>query len=459
MYTNMTSDLARVASSEYLHGGIVGDQETSRVKPESVLKALDLCLESNVFSFNDKKYLQTGGVGTGVKLAPPYACLGMGKFEETAFSAGFHLVEDILLWKRFIDDILMLFRGSEQKCQELVDWLNSLYPGVVKFKYEFSTEKVEFLDLVIQKVNNKLETNLYIKPSNKQLYLDFQSNHPDHCKEGVIYGQALRVIERCSNTLDAENHLENLKDKLEKRNYPAKLIKSKFMKAKKHTRTNLIHQNRHEKSGEDEKVRLIFTYNRGNPPLHAWLRGARKLLVKDERARKLGQNIQICYKQPKNLKSRITHIRKPCALEENPGCNKCGRCRVSCPVLVEGDKFTSTNTKRSYRIRKNLDCDSSYVIYLATCKKCRGQYVGKSTTPFKKRHSNHKQEIKKSYGGLGHHYGGERGCGYESFSVQIIDQVEEGDKIALAEKEVYWQNQLRCFVQNGGHAHCYRKEK
>ena len=56
-------------------------------------------------------------------------------------------------------------------------------------------------------------------------------------------------------------------------------------------------------------------------------------------------------------------------------------------------------------------------------------------------------------------YGGEKGCRYENFSVQIIDQVEEGDKVALAEKEVYWQNQLRCYVQNGGHAHCYRKEK
>ena len=131
----MTSELARVASSEYLHGGISGDQETSKVKPESILKALDLCLENNVFSFSDKKYLQVGGVGTGVKLAPPYACLGMGKFEHTAFSSGFHLLENIVLWKRFIDDILMLFKGSEQQCQELVNWLNSLYPGVVKFKH------------------------------------------------------------------------------------------------------------------------------------------------------------------------------------------------------------------------------------------------------------------------------------------------------------------------------------
>ena len=105
-------------------------------------------------------------------------------------------------------------------------------------------------------------------------------------------------------------------------------------------------------------------------------------------------------------------------------------------------------------MRKRLNCDSSFVVYLATCKKCGGQYVGKSTTPFKKRHSNHKQEIKRKYGGLGHHYGGVGGCGYNNFSVQLIDQVEEGDSIALADKEVYWQNQLRCYVQNGGHAHC-----
>ena len=39
-----------------------------------------------------------------------------------------------------------------------------------------------------------------------------------------------------------------------------------------------------------------------------------------------------------------------------------------------------------------------FVIYLATCQRCKGQYVGKSQTPFKRRHSNHKQEIKKKIG-------------------------------------------------------------
>ena len=66
--------------------------------------------------------------------------------------------------------------------------------------------------------------------------------------------------------------------------------------------------------------------------------------------------------------------------------------------------------------------------------------------------------MKKLIGGLGHHYGGD-GCGYKSISIQIIEGVEQGNKKALFDREIYWQNQLRCYVQNGGNAHSYRKEK
>ena len=233
-------------------------------------------------------------------------------------------------------------------------------------------------------------------------------------------GQALRVLERCSKKEDSEEHLQNLESKLKKRNYPEKLIKTKFSEAKKRNRNSLIHQGRHQKSSDDKKVRLLFTNNRGNPPLHQWFREAKKCLVKDDRAKALGDNFQICYRQPKNLKSIVTHKKKPYSTDDEPGCTKCGKCKVSCPVIVEGGKFTSTNTRKTYPIRKKLNCNSSFLIYLATCKKCRG---------------------------------------YQNFSVQLIDQVEEGDKVALANREVYWQNQLRCYVQNGGRAHCRRKEK
>ena len=135
----------------------------------------------------------------------------MGKYEKIAFNSDSDLLKKIMLWKRFTDDVLMLFEGTQDECKDLVELHHA---WGLKFKYEYSTKMVEFLDLEIFVENGRLETNLYIKPSNLQLYLDFCSNHTEPCKEGVVYGQALRVVERCSKTEDRDKHLDNLKSKL-----------------------------------------------------------------------------------------------------------------------------------------------------------------------------------------------------------------------------------------------------
>ena len=140
------------------------------------------------------------------------------------------------------------------------------------------------------------------------------------------------------------------------------------------------------------------------------------------------------------------------------GCWKCNRCKVACPILKEGKRFKSTNTGKSYPIRQKVDCTSDWVIYLVTCRRCQGQYVGKSKTEFRRRHSNHKQEIKKKVGGLGHHYGSGGPCSYEHVQIQIIEQVQHKNLDFLAERELHWQHQLRVYIENGGRAHCYRKD-
>ena len=127
--------------------------------------------------------------------------------------------------------------------------------------------------------------------------------------------------------------------------------------------------------------------------------------------------------------------------------------------MIEGKEFKSKNTGKIYRIREKISCSSEFIVYLANCQKCGGQYVGKSSQQFKRRHSGHKQEIKNKIGGLGQHYGGNQGCGYESLRVIIIEKVETGNHEQLGRREIYWQNQLRCFTQNGGNAQCRRKEK
>ena len=69
MYNNMTDELAGGATKDFLEGGRCGTPEILKVETDSILTALDLCLKNNFFKFNDKIYQQTGGVGTGIKLA------------------------------------------------------------------------------------------------------------------------------------------------------------------------------------------------------------------------------------------------------------------------------------------------------------------------------------------------------------------------------------------------------
>ena len=464
MYNNMTQQLGTGASKEFLESRIFqGGGDLNSVSSESILAALDLCLQSNIFEFNDKLFKQVGGVGTGMKLSPTYACLGMGNFEKVVFSSDQDLLRKIILWKRFIDDVLMLFRGSESDCQALVNWLNSLMPGVVKFKFEFSITRIVFLDLEIFIEDGKLKTDLHIKPTNKQLYLDFKSNHPDHCKRSIPYSQGLRVVERCAKPCDRDEQLSNLKTKFENRNYPIDLIETQFERAKRKERKTLIYQeNKKSKNCKDDRVRLIFTHNKTNPPIHQWVRESKHLLKRNDKARDIGTRIQIASKQPKNLQQLVGGFRKGSGGSEIPpgaGCFKCRKkCKVACPVLEEGKSFKSFNTGKTYNIKQRVDCDSSWVIYLCSCKKCGGQYVGKSKTPFKLRHSNHKQEVKKKIGGLGHHYGGSGGCGYENMSIIIIEEVKTKTFEFLANREVFWQHQLRVYVENGSNGHCYRKE-
>ena len=143
-----------------------------------------------------------------------------------------------------------------------------------------------------------------------------------------------------------------------------------------------------------------------------WVRDCKKLLARNEKAKDVGDRIQLTSRQPKNLQRLVGGERRGSEKNTNPpsaGCKRCKGCHT-CPKMKETKNFRSTNSKKIYKIKQAVNCDSDYVIYLVTCGRCQGQYVGKSKTPFKCRHSNHKCEIKRRYGGIGHHYGGSGGA-------------------------------------------------
>ena len=136
---------------------------------------------------------------------------------------------------------------------------------------------------------------------------------------------------------------------------------------------------------------------------------------------------------------------------EVQGCFKCTRtrCDLCRNFLVESNSFQSFQTGKSYKIRSKLSCDSKNVIYLASCNKCRLQYIGSTTTDFKVRFRNHKSAMitKKKTCEVAVHFN-KTPHDLSDFSFQCIDQVQgtannsTNIEKLLITKEAYWSAQL-----------------
>ena len=126
-----------------------------------------------------------------------------------------------------------------------------------------------------------------------------------------------------------------------------------------------------------------------------------------------------------------------------------GRKCETCPILNVSQTFTSTFTRRTYKMRHHLHCKSTFIVYLVTCLRqgCQSQYVGSSSNPAMVRHRGHRQEVREKSSNLGLHFSV---CGYDNFSLQLIDCVKEGEVEALGRLEGFWQHNLATFVENGG---------
>ena len=108
------------------------------------------------------------------------------------------------------------------------------------------------------------------------------------------------------------------------------------------------------------------------------------------------------------------------------GCFKCKRTRCDlCKFLVESNSFLSFQTGKSYKRRSKLSCDSKNIIFLASCKRCRLQYIGSTKTDFKVRFLNHKSAMvtKKKTCEVAVHFN-RTPHDLSDFSLQCIDQVQ-----------------------------------
>ena len=134
-----------------------------------------------------------------------------------------------LIWLRYIDDIFFIQNHGKQELERFLKDLNNFSPDL-SFTQEASKNCIPFLDLKVKLIDGKLETDFYMKPTDRHQNLLYLSAHPEHTKCSIIYSQTLRVNRLCPLEKDFIYHKLNMKEWFIKRGYPESVIDKEIKK-------------------------------------------------------------------------------------------------------------------------------------------------------------------------------------------------------------------------------------
>ena len=160
----------------------------------------------------------------GTKCAPSYANIFMGWFEEKFIFPLLTNLSDFYL--RFMDDIFLIWNGTKTEFDNFLKKINECHPSI-KFEYEMSQTEINFLDTTVFRIDNKLRTKVYVKPTDRQSYLHSKSEHSNSTKKSIAYSQALRFNKICYNRSYLHNNCKRLLNSLTKRGYNKQILEHK----------------------------------------------------------------------------------------------------------------------------------------------------------------------------------------------------------------------------------------
>ncbi len=133
------------------------------VPTKLLVELLTHVLEQNIFEFNSKIFRQLMGTAMGTRVAPTMANLFMSRIDVLVQQCAQNGTRSfILYYKRYIDDILMIWTGSKEQFEGFMTNINALHP-TIKFthSFDYTNKSVTFLDTTIKITDGNIETDLY----------------------------------------------------------------------------------------------------------------------------------------------------------------------------------------------------------------------------------------------------------------------------------------------------------
>ena len=181
LYTNTRHKHGIESIKHFLHNKNQSYKHPEQPTPQIITELTSIVLKNNAFEFNKGYYLQKQGTAIGTRIAPAYANLFMGYLEKRMTNKHIHI------WKRFIDDIFLISKVTQNELELYMKTINSLHKPL-KFTYESSKEELTLLDVTLYKWERF-----------KQVYLHAGSYHPTATKKATIKGETKRYLRTNSN--------------------------------------------------------------------------------------------------------------------------------------------------------------------------------------------------------------------------------------------------------------------
>jgi hypothetical protein len=171
---------------------------------------------------------------------------------------------EILLFKRFLDDVLIILR-SRRHLPEFLSSLNQTHPAL-QLTTTVSDHHADFLDLHLFKgerfaQTGKLDSKVHQKALHKYLYLPFRSYHPWPVKTGFIRTELQRYVRNCTSQADFIEIRRQFYYRLRDRGFPGNVIVREFNSVHYSDRTALLQHNPEPKSHATRPVVFKSVHN------------------------------------------------------------------------------------------------------------------------------------------------------------------------------------------------------
>lgn len=434
LYTNIPHNEGIEACREVWDSRLLKDPPT-----EYLVDLLTLVLECNNFVFNGQHYLQVCGTAMGTRVAPSYANIFMGRLESQLLRQS---PLQPLSWFRFIDDIDMKWCHGRDSLDRFLELANAFHP-TIKFTTEISNEKHVFLDTVSKLVENKIDVDLYTKPTDTHQYLLPSSCHPKHICKNIPYSMALRIRRICSDTATFEARARELACQLRGRGYKQNDIDAAIEKVKDLDRTSLLSYTTKEDTTA-QRVPFVVTFHPDLPPIRNIIDKHWPTIESSERLAKMfPQKPVVAYRRPKSLRDLLVRAKlKPSTRDQPYGlskaCNK-PRCQT-CKMMPTAAQVVQHTSGARVSIRCNATCKSSNLVYVISCSKCGKQYIGETKQALNLRVNLHRSDYNKrrfERSPVAEHFHGENHS-FDDAILHCIDHDPSWSDSKRKQRETYW---------------------